>query len=128
MLGRYRVHPTLPAADMARARRFYEDVLGFEPSAELPGGVMYGAGEGSRFLVFPSSGKPSGDHTQVGITVDDLPTTVRELESRGVTFEDYDFPQFDRATHVATFPANRSAWFKDTEGNLLGIVQFVGQG
>ena len=126
MLTGWRTHTTLPVSDMERARRFYEGTLGFQPQAILPGGVRYVAGEGTAFLIFPSSGKAAGTHTQMGFTVDDIEVEVKELKAKGVTFETYDFAGFDQATSIASFPATRSAWFRDSEGNLLGIVQFSG--
>ena len=125
MLSQARTHATLPASDLDRARRFYEEVLGFKPDEVLAGGTMYLTAGGSRFLVFPSSGKASGTHTQVGFTVDDIEAEVAALKGRGVAFESYDMPQFDRATSIATFPGSRGAWFRDTEGNLLGVVQLT---
>ncbi len=94
-------------------------------SRSPPGGIQYGTGEGTRFLIFPSSGRSSGTHTQIGFTVTDIEAEVADLKRRGVTFEAYEMPGFDRSTSIATFPTIRSAWFKDTEGNLLGIAQFV---
>lgn len=123
MLSSARTYATLPAGDLDRARRFYEETLGFLPADVQPGGVRYEAAGGSRFLVFPSSGQASGNHTQIGFHVDDIAAEVAELRSRGVVFETYDIPTFDRETMIATFPAIRSAWFKDTEGNLIGIVE-----
>jgi catechol 2,3-dioxygenase-like lactoylglutathione lyase family enzyme len=126
MLTKARVHATLPAQDLARARTFYESVLGFVPASVAPGGVFYEVDGGARFLLFPSSGRASGGHTQLGFTVDDIEAEVGALRAKGVTFESYDMPQFDAATSIATFPVIRSAWFKDTEGNLLGIAQMTG--
>ncbi len=123
MLTQARTHAALPAADLDRARRFYEEVLGLAPVEISPGGVLYGTAEGTRFLVFPSSGRASGTHTQMGFTVADIETEVAELKLRGVVFVSYEMPQFDAATSIATFPGTRSAWFTDTEGNLLGVVQ-----
>jgi hypothetical protein len=57
--------------------------------------------------------------------VADIATEVAELRSRGVVFETYDMPGFDRQTMIATLPPVRSAWFKDTEGNLIGLVQIA---
>ena len=125
MLSQARTHATLPAADLGRARRFYEDVLGFTPARIAPGGVFYATGEGTQFFLFPSSGKASGSHTQIGFRVADIEAEVADLRRRGVTFEAYDFPGFDKASSIASFPANRSAWFRDTEGNLLGVVQML---
>ena len=126
MLSTARVHATLPAQDLARARTFYELVLGLAPAEIAPGGVFYEVDGGGRFLLFPSSGRASGGHTQLGFTVGDIEAEVSALRARGVTFESYDMPQFDAATSIATFPSVRSAWFKDTEGNLLGVAQLTG--
>jgi catechol 2,3-dioxygenase-like lactoylglutathione lyase family enzyme len=66
MLQRFRVHTTLPAQDLERARDFYVDTLGLEPSDENPNVVVFDCADGTRFILFKSSGKASGDHTQVG--------------------------------------------------------------
>lgn len=122
MLANAKIHATLPASNFERAKAFYADKLGLTPASDEPGGAFYES-NGTRFLVFPSSGVASGTHTQVGFNVDDIDATVAALKQRGVQFEDYDFPGFDKATSIATTGAVRSAWLKDTEGNLLGIVQ-----
>jgi catechol 2,3-dioxygenase-like lactoylglutathione lyase family enzyme len=116
-------HTTLPCEDLARARAFYSEKLGLEPITESPAGMFYETNGGSRFFLFTSRGRPNGSHTQIGFRVDDIEGTVRGLVDRGVAFETYEFPGFDRDTKVATTGDVRSAWFKDSEGNLLGIVQ-----
>jgi len=125
MLSSARCQTALPAADLDRARRFYEETLGFLPVDVGPGGVRYEAAEGTRFLVFPSSGRASGSHTQIGFQVDDIAAEVADLRSRGVVFETYDMAEFDPNTMIATFPTARSAWFKDSEGNLIGVVELA---
>jgi len=65
----------------------------------------------------------------MGWTVDDIDATVAELRSRGVVFEEVDLPGLktvDGIAHVAgNYPskgsAERAAWFRDSEGNILGI-------
>jgi hypothetical protein len=101
----------------------YAEKLGLLPTEEQPGGAFYEGREGTRFLLFPSGGSASGTHTQMGFLVDDVEAEVRDLKGRGVQFEEYDFPGFDKATSVAQTGPVRSAWFKDSEGNLLGLVQ-----
>jgi predicted enzyme related to lactoylglutathione lyase len=128
MLAHARTHAALPAADLDRARGFYENVLGLTPAEVRPGGVLYGTAEGSRFLVFPSAGQAAGTHTQMDFLVADIEAEVADLKRRGVVFEAYDMPGFDAATSIATFPGGRSAWFKDTEGNLLGVAELPGEG
>ena len=123
MITSARVYPTLPAADLERARGFYEGVLGFAPASISEGGVFYDAGAGTRFFVYPSRGRAAGTHTQMGLTVEDINLEVAGLRSKGVVFETYDFPGFDASTSIARTGPVRSAWFQDTEGNLIGIVQ-----
>jgi catechol 2,3-dioxygenase-like lactoylglutathione lyase family enzyme len=117
------VDPAIPCQDLDRARAFYSEKLGLEPVSETPGGLWYEGGEATGFLLFPSSGRASGEHTQVGFRVEDIDAEVRDLKARGLVFDEYDFPGFDKQTHVAESPAGRSAWFKDSEGNLLGLFQ-----
>jgi catechol 2,3-dioxygenase-like lactoylglutathione lyase family enzyme len=125
MLSTSPTHTTLPVADLERAREFYEGVLGLVPESVNPGGVMYATGGGSRLLVFPSGGRASGTHTQIGFTVADIVAEVMGLKSRGVAFETYDMPGFDAVTSTATTGNIRAAWFYDRDGNLLSIVQFT---
>jgi catechol 2,3-dioxygenase-like lactoylglutathione lyase family enzyme len=127
VLSQAKLHATIPAQDLARARTFYEAVLGLKPASVAPGGIFYEVDNGTRFLLFPSSGRASGGHTQLGFTVDDLEAEVGALRQKGVKFESYDMPQFDAATSIATFPGTRSAWFKDTEGNLIGMAQMTNE-
>jgi catechol 2,3-dioxygenase-like lactoylglutathione lyase family enzyme len=123
MLTNRPAHATLPATDLSRARAFYECKLGFKPSLDMPGGVMYDTG-GTRFLVYPSGGKPSGEHTQMGFTVDDIAAEVAELKQRGIEFLEYDVPGLKTENSIATTGPVKSAWFEDPEGNLIGLVQF----
>lgn len=123
MLHQYRFQATLPASDLGRARKFYEDKLGFPPGVEEPGGIFYQSARGSRFLLFASQGKPSGEHTQGGWTVDDIQAEVTALSRRGVVFEEYDFPGLKTVDGIAHTDTGQYAWFKDSEGNLLGITQ-----
>jgi len=125
MLSNSSAHTTLPVSDLDHARTFYEGVLGLVHESVEPGGVMYLTGPGARVLIFPSRGKASGSHTQVGFVVADIDAEVAELRDRGVTFEVYDFPGFDPATLTATTGPIRAAWFQDLDGNLLSVVQFL---
>ena len=132
-LSRAHVAGRLPAQDLARARRFYAEALGLEPVEERPGGLRYEGASGS-FAIFESAGRPSGEHTQLAFEVDDIEATVRELRQRGVRFEEVDVPGLRTVEGIAEVSGNypssgaigeRAAWFRDSEGNLLGIGQPV---
>lgn len=123
----------LPAQDLDRARRFYSDKLGLEPAEERPGGLLYKTGTGE-FGLFQSTGKPSGDHSQMGFQVDDIEATVEYLRARGLEFDDYDMgPMITQVNGIYEIPgsypskgsAERAVFFHDSEGNLLGIGQPV---
>lgn len=122
-LGQAQVYATLPAVDLDRARRFYSQTLGLEPVEDTSDGLTYELGQGSRFLLFASAGKASGDHTQIAFSTADVAETVEELRSRGVQFEEYDLPGLKTVNGVADMDGRRSAWFHDSEGNLLGVTQ-----
>ncbi|MFE0451743.1 VOC family protein [Streptomyces sp. NPDC058914] len=133
MLARGRVATRLPAQDLERARRFYAEQLGLEPVDERPGGLLYRCG-GTEFAVYTSTGASSGAFTQMGWEVDDVETAVSELRRRGVVFEEVDVPGFRTRDGIAEIDGNypskgargeRAAWFRDSEGNLLGIGEPV---
>ena len=116
-----RVAAALPAQDMERAKAFYRDKLGLTPSQEDPSGVMYAMAAGTGFGVFPSSGKPSGTHTQMGIEVEDVEGAVKDLQAKGVKFEEYDVPGLKTVNGIVSMGGSKLAWFKDSEGNLIVI-------
>ena len=115
----------IPAQDIKRARSFYEQKLGLKPKEEQPdGSVFYQTGE-TLFFVFPSMGKASGDHTQMGLEVDDVDSTANEVRSKGVKLEEYDYPDFKTKNGIAELGDGRGFWFKDSEGNLIAVMQRV---
>jgi catechol 2,3-dioxygenase-like lactoylglutathione lyase family enzyme len=123
----------IPAQDLSRARAFYAEKMGLEPAEERPGGLRYRCGNGE-FSLFESAGAATGDHTQMAWQVDDLERTVAELRQRGLTFEEYDGPGLTTVNGIAEVEGNypskggigeKAAWFKDSEGKLLGIGQAV---
>jgi catechol 2,3-dioxygenase-like lactoylglutathione lyase family enzyme len=123
----------LPAQDLERARRFYAERLGLEPVDERPGGLLYQCG-GGRFVVFRSSGAATGAFTQMCFEVADVDATVAELRSRGVLFEEFELlgllgggrpengiTEVEGNYAVTGARGSRGAWFRDSEGNLLGV-------
>ena len=131
MLESSDVAARLPVRDLARARAFYADKLVLEPVEERPGGLRYRCGSGT-FALFVSSGAAAGTHTQMGWEVADLEATVAALRARGVVFEEFDTPGIRTINGIAQVAGNypsrggfgeKAAWFRDSEGNLLGLGQ-----
>jgi catechol 2,3-dioxygenase-like lactoylglutathione lyase family enzyme len=133
VLSSANVAARLPAQDLERARSFYAEKLGLEPVEQRDGGLRYLDGHGAEFALFLSTGTAAGDHTQMAWEVDDIEATVAELRARGVVFEEYDVPGLVTADGIAEIEGNypskgtgeRAAWFRDSEGNMLGIGQSV---
>jgi catechol 2,3-dioxygenase-like lactoylglutathione lyase family enzyme len=131
MLKNARVAARLPAQNLDRARTFYSENLSLEPAEERPGGLLYRFADGE-FALYRSAGTAPGTFTQIGFEVDDHESAVAELKRRGVAFEDVDVPGLRTTAGVAevegNYPSNggkgeRAAWFRDSEGNLLGLGQ-----
>lgn len=124
MFDQCHVYAALPATDLERAKRFYAEKLGLTPQ-ERADELRYECGDGSGFFVFPTSISRRGGHTQAGIEIPDIAAAVAELRSRGVTFEEYHTPELTTVDAIATQPGgDRAAWFTDSEGNMLALVEF----
>lgn len=125
MLSDSPIFTILPASDRDRARAFYSEKLGLEPTQVQPNGDLEYETGGIRFYVTKSVGKSSGEFTQASWPVADIDAAVAELRSLGVTFEEYDLPGWKTVDGIAPVPElGRAAYFKDSEGNLLGMIQF----
>ena len=120
-----RISAVLCSGDLGQSRMFYEQVVGLTLSAEtIPNHLLFECGDGTTLLVYGRPAANQADHTQVRFWTDDVEHDVRELESRGAVFEDYDFPMLKTADHVATTPGiGKSAWLKDPDGNTLALFQ-----
>jgi catechol 2,3-dioxygenase-like lactoylglutathione lyase family enzyme len=124
MLERFDFVATLPAADIDRAKAWYRDKLGLEPVEEHEGALMYRAGP-STFQLYPTQHAGTAQNTLGAWYADDIEAVVGELRSRGVEFEEYNFPGLKTDGGIADLGFERSAWFKDSEGNTLAIAQLA---
>jgi predicted enzyme related to lactoylglutathione lyase len=126
MLTRSEVHANVPASDLKRARTFYTETLGLEPSVENDYSITFPTPSGSWFQVYQTSYAGTGKHTIAQWDVDDLTQVVNQLKERGVAFEHYDIPGVDWDGDIASAPGQRSAWFLDSEGNVMCLDERSG--
>jgi predicted enzyme related to lactoylglutathione lyase len=122
MLNDSRVEANIPAADIDRAKAFYADKLGLEPSTEVvPGYLRYETAGGTTFNVYQTEYAGRAGHTIAQIHVEDVEKEVADLKAKGVGFEVYDdMPGVEWRGEVAVMPQmGKAAWFKDSEGNIL---------
>jgi predicted enzyme related to lactoylglutathione lyase len=123
MLTNAPIVPYIPAANIARARRFYEEKVGMKPKQEYAGGVIYECGKGSWVFMYPSPGAGTSKASTAFWAVEDVAAEVAELKARGVVFEEYDMPGIKTVNGIATGGGAKTAWFKDSEGNILAVSQ-----
>lgn len=124
MLKENDVIAVLPAKDLARAKQFYDDVLGLEPPEVMDDeNLLYRSGNGTTFLLYKSDYAGTAKNTQMGWGTDDIEAEVADLQGRGVVFEEYDLPGLKTENGIATSSAGKGAWFTDTEGNILNLFQ-----
>jgi catechol 2,3-dioxygenase-like lactoylglutathione lyase family enzyme len=123
MLGSCQPIAFVATADGARAREFYEGVLGLGFVADEPVALVFDASGVMLRVTKVQSVTPAG-YTVLGWRVDDIGATAKELATKGVTFERYQgFQQDELGIWNAPDGAN-VAWFKDPDGNLLSLTQF----
>jgi catechol 2,3-dioxygenase-like lactoylglutathione lyase family enzyme len=122
MLNENDTYTTIPVSDLAGAQRFYSETLGLTPVMATEGGVMYRSG-GTQFFVYPSAHKASG-HTQMSWVVRDIKAEVAALKQKGIEFLEFDVPGVTMVDGIAqSGPAVWTAYFRDPDGNLLGLTQ-----
>ena len=121
MLQKSPLFAYIPAKDVARARKFYEEKLGLHPAQEVAGGVVYEFAAGTACFLYPTPNAGTSAASQAFWQVTDVEREVAELRAKGVKFEEY--PGLNMKDGIATAGGAKSAWFKDTEGNIMAILQ-----
>ena len=115
----------IPVKDVARARQFYEQKLGFKPKREQSDGVVYEFAGRTACFMYKTPNAGTSQASQAFWQVEDVESEVAELRRKGITFEEYDMPGLKTKNGIAVGGGAKAAWFKDTEGNILAIVQNV---
>jgi catechol 2,3-dioxygenase-like lactoylglutathione lyase family enzyme len=112
------------AADLARTRSFYSDVLGLTETGEDPFAISYDLA-GTLLRLTKVEGHVPGPHTVLGWKVTDMENVIDALTAKGVRFAVYDgFGQDTRGIWTDPGSGTKIAWFHDPEGNNLSLTQF----
>ena len=122
MLSAAPIRAYIPASNVARARKFYEGPVGLRPKQEYAGGMIYECG-GTEVFLYPTHNAGTSKASQAFWQVENVEAEVAELKARGVTFEEYEMPGITMKNSIATAGGAKTAWFKDTEGNILAVSQ-----
>lgn len=109
---------------MERARRFYKDKLGptFD-RVHADGSCWIRSRDGSTIALLPRPDSKAAEQTALTFEVMDIDAEIRDLEQRGVKFEDYDLPGLKTVNHVFSGEEERCAWLTDSQGNILCLHQ-----
>jgi catechol 2,3-dioxygenase-like lactoylglutathione lyase family enzyme len=117
------IHPTLAVADLEKAGTWYADKLGWEPTREADGTLVYEVGD-SVFTLFTTPNAGTAQNTVMNWNTTDFTSDIARIRGRGVTFEDYDFGQIKTVDGVMTDSSGlRTAWFKDLDGNIIALLE-----
>jgi catechol 2,3-dioxygenase-like lactoylglutathione lyase family enzyme len=147
VLSDAKVVPTLSVVEIERAREFYEKKLDLKVIGSGTDGIFFECGKGTILYIY-KRGSPKADHTvagfiatdiememqhfpthpilpfDLGFVVTDIEAEMQSLREKGVVFEEYDIPELKTVNGIATFSGGeKSAWFKDTEDNILALHQ-----
>jgi catechol 2,3-dioxygenase-like lactoylglutathione lyase family enzyme len=116
----------LAVSDFARARAFYEGILGLEFVSQDDFALVLRSGPIFIRLAIPPE-RVSAPYTVFGWRVADIDASVAFLSGKGVTFERYAyFSDSQNADGVWSTPrGDKVAWFKDPDGNLLSLSQIT---
>jgi len=122
MLSHSAVFATAPTADVARSKEFYTAKLGLKIMHEDEAGIAFEAGNGSSIYLYKRA--PSkADHTIASFMVKNVEQEVRDLQKKGVVFENYSMPGLKTENGIATWGKDKAAWFKDPDNNIIGLFQ-----
>ena len=121
MLGESTVVAMVAVSDLAAGKEFYGEKLGLTQVDENPGGVSYKSGSGLLFMyIAPSAGK--NEATSANWDVSDIEAVVADLKGKGISFENYEIPGATREGDIMIMGPMKAAWFKDPDGNILGLT------
>lgn len=123
MLKDSEVMAMVAVKDLTKAEDFYSNTLGLQPIAKHEFGITYECG-GSKLFVYPTPTAGTAKSTAATWNVKDISAVVKELDGK-VEFEHYDYPGAEHDGPVHILGGMKSAWFKDPDGNILGINQIV---
>jgi catechol 2,3-dioxygenase-like lactoylglutathione lyase family enzyme len=109
--------------DVAKAKEFYGGTLGLTLLSEEPPFALVYDANGIMIRLGMSKEPPQARGTVLGWEVPDAEAAVKELVAAGITFERYGFMQQDELGIWTTPTGSKVAWFKDPDGNILGISE-----
>ncbi len=125
MLSQFPVYGILVASDLERAKQFYTEKLGLKPVDGPPGIAIFAAGDQTRVVIYEKEGGPKATNTVLGFSVTNLEQVLADLKAAGVEQDLADLPA-EAKDGVVSYGPVKSAWIKDSEGNIIGLNEMIG--
>jgi catechol 2,3-dioxygenase-like lactoylglutathione lyase family enzyme len=122
MLGGSNLIAFIATKDGARARGFYERVLGLRLVSEDDFALVFDV-DGMQLRIQKVRELTPQPHTVLGWSVRSIDKAVKEFESKGVQLERYEFLTQTESGIWNSPSGARIAWLKDPDGNLLSITE-----
>jgi catechol 2,3-dioxygenase-like lactoylglutathione lyase family enzyme len=129
VIANARAIAVIPVSNLEQGIEFYEGKLGLPLQRrieDLPENreARFNVGQ-TEFAIYESVGAGQSRATLMAFEVVDIDATVKDMQSRGVTFEEYDMPNLKTQNGIANTGDEKAAWFKDPDGNILAVSQLV---
>ncbi len=122
MLANLPLQTSIPTSDLERAQQFYTEALGLTPIGERGGGPSYQC-QNSILVLVRNANAITEHYSLITWLTENIETEMAALRAKGLVFENYDLPFLKTVDGIATLGADKVAWFKDSEGNLLALAQ-----
>lgn len=126
MLKKHKMIGFALTTDPQRARKFYEEVLGFKFLEENPFALVMETDE-NMIRISPVKEFVPAPHTILGWEVKEIESLANYLKERGVSFERYPWMKHSEQGIWDSPSGDKVAWFKDPDGNVLSISQHGGR-
>ena len=109
--------------DISKAQQFYGEALGLEVS-EANGILTLHIAGGAKIIAYPKPNHTPASFTILNFPVPKVDAAVAQLKTRGIQFEQYDYPQLKTdADGIFRGGGPLIAWFKDPAGNILSVIE-----
>lgn len=119
MIGNNATHANFSVNNMANAKAFYVDKLGFKVHKEVEGNLVLESGAGTRIIIYSKPDHEAWDSTVLGIEVSDVRDAIKQLADVGVEVARFDFT--DESGIMSDPNMGEAAWFTDPAGNWICI-------
>jgi len=127
MFNKFKAYASFSAPDIAAIKEFYNGKLGLEINEEMgQGGISFKTEGGLIFFVYYKPNHVPAEFTVLNFIVEDIEAAVKELNSKGITMEQYNYPELKTnelgiAENMGGNGNSKMAWFKDPAGNIVSV-------